>query len=429
MPYDEHDYDPIMNDKIATIYDAFPYDSLAIKQTHPIHLYQIAQLCGLDAIHTSNAKVLELGCASGGNLIPMAYHFPGAKFWGIDLSGKQIASGLEMVHELNLTNIQLKQQSLIDFQSEQTFDYIICHGLFSWVPIEVQNHVFALCQQYLSKNGVAYISYNTLPGWHIGNIVRDQLQAKTQDIHDPILKVQYARRLLRDLSIAVQSDPSPYSHLLQNEIALTYDHSDNQLLHEQLSPYNHPMYFNDFIQQAEHYQLQYLSDAFLSNDELADSADNLQALDILKNRRFRCSLLCRQQAVKMKSKSQKMLDNFEMSFPVAKNVKFEEKPRICPLVRYQIDRQDVVTNHRHENITLSPTAEVLIPYLDGTNDIAKLVKVLINEVEQGELILVDKQGREIMDNEIRYQYATKMCEETLILMATSELLLNTQYPL
>ena len=417
--------------EMAKTYNDFPYDSLAIKQSHPFHLYQIARLCRLEATEPSKAKILELGCASGGNLIPMAYHLPTAQFTGIDLAQKQIEQGVGVIQDLRLTNIQLKHQSILEFQSNDTFDYIICHGLFSWVPIEVRNQVFAICQQYLAKNGVAYISYNTLPGWQMGNILRDQLQAKTQDLQDPALKVHYARRLLRELSLAMQTDPKAYSQLLQNEIALINEHSDNQLLHEHLSPYNYALYLTDFVTQAAHYQLSYLSDAFLSNDDVDfsksdDLIETLQNHDILKNQRFRCTLLCHQQHRQLVKPITQ--DNFQMSFMLNHNVKVEEKPAICPLVRYQVTNQDVVTNHRHENITLSPIAEVLIPFLNGTNDKHQLAQILAHEVEQGDLILVDKQGLEITDNEMRYQYVTQMCEETLILMANNELLLNNQYP-
>lgn len=417
--------------EMAKIYNDFPYDSLAIKQSHPLHLYKIARLCGLEATPVAQAKVLELGCASGGNIIPMAYHLPQATFLGIDLSEKQIEQGITVIEELQLKNIQLKPQSILDFQSNDTFDYIICHGLFSWVPTLVRNQIFAICQQYLAKNGVAYISYNTLPGWQMGNIVRDQLQAKTQDIEDAALKVHYARRLLRDLQIAIQTDPNAYSQLLQNEIALINEHSDNQLLHEHLSPYNYPLYITDFVQQATQYQLKYLSDAFLSNDEVphfggVDLIESLQTQDILKNRRFRCSLLCHS-AVKNLQKPLTQ-DNFEMSFPTSESIVVQEKPVICPLVSYQLLHQGVVSNHRHENMMLSPVAEVLIPYLDGTRDKNSLIEIVIKEVEEGDLVLVDKQGSEIKDNLTRYQYATEICEKTLLLMAKSELLISQNNP-
>ncbi len=411
--------------EMAKTYNDFPYDSLAIKQSHPLHLYQIARLCGLSAKNPANARILELGCASGGNLIPMAYHLPSAAFLGIDLAEKQIEQGAAVIKDLQLTNIQLQAQSILDFQSNDTFDYIICHGLFSWVPIEVQNHVFALCQQYLAKNGVAYISYNTLPGWQMGNVVRDQLQAKTQDIEDPVLKVHYARRLLRELSFDMQSDPNAYSQLLQNEIALINEHSDNQLLHEHLSPYNYPLYITDFVQQAARYQLQYLSDAFLSNDEVLFSIDHelietLQRQDILKNRRFRCTLLCHQAVDNLNKPFSQ--DNFQMSFPMLEIGQLQDKPILCPLARYQASFQDIVTNHRHENITLTPVAQTLSPFLDGKHDNSALTEILVTEIEEGDLILVDKQGQEISEKMARLEHAAQIVEDTIRLLAKSALL-------
>ncbi|MGE3320120.1 MAG: methyltransferase domain-containing protein [Candidatus Berkiella sp.] len=415
-----------MIDNLEQTYNDFPYDSLAVKQTHPWHLYQLAKACGLDSPPLPRAKVLELGCASGGNLIPMAYHLPSTHFVGIDLAQRQIETGQEIISELGLTNIELKHQSISDFQTEDTFDYIICHGLFSWVPQSVSEDVFAICQNYLSQDGVAYISYNTFPGWQIGNIVREILKQKTDAILAPYQKVKIARQTLNDLSILLQKENNAYSELLQKEIALISEHSDHQMLHEHLSPYHFPLTISDFMLKAARYRLMYVSDAFLSNDEQSVTIDELQRLDMLRNRRFRCTLLCHQQNRILKRPT--VEDNFEMSFKVADVVNVPEKPSICPLVRYQAASQEVVTNHRHENISLSPIAQTLIPYLNGMNDKEALTQILTRDVEQGELILVDKDGMEIKESAVRHQHTARMCEETLILMARNALFIYPQHP-
>lgn len=414
-----------MKDNLEQTYNDYPYDSLAIKQTHPWHLYQLAKACGLEPRSLAKARVLELGCASGGNLIPMAYHYPQTHFVGLDLAQRQIETGQTIINELGLTNIQLKHQSITDFQAEDNFDYIICHGLFSWVPKAVSEQVFAICQKYLSKNGVAYISYNTFPGWQIGNIVREILKFNTDAITDPYQKVHQARQTLMDLNIALQNETNAYSELLQREIALISQHSDHQMLHEHLSPYHYPMAVSEFMLNASRYQLMYLSDAFRTNDETAVTIDDLQMLDVLRNRRFRCTLLCHQQN---RTLTRPVLeDNFQLSFP-DEPIEISEKPIICPLIRYQAQRQEVITNHRHENITLSPVAQTLIPYLNGMNDKEALTQILIQEVEQGDLILVDKHNVEIKESHARYQYAARICEETLILMAKNALFIYPSHP-
>ena len=67
-------------------YDDVPYPSHPYEATHPDNIYSIAKLFQFEATLPDNARILELGCASGGNLIPLAVQIPSAKFVGIDLS-------------------------------------------------------------------------------------------------------------------------------------------------------------------------------------------------------------------------------------------------------------------------------------------------------------------------------------------------------
>ena len=127
-----------------TDYDSVPYASFAYAQTHITHLFTLGRLFGLQPADFKRARVLELGCASGGNLIPVAAEFPEASFLGIDLSSKQIADGQKIIAEAGLTNIQLKTQSISDFDgADGPFDYIICHGVYSWVPADVPKVVLS----------------------------------------------------------------------------------------------------------------------------------------------------------------------------------------------------------------------------------------------------------------------------------------------
>src|ERR1700754_323283 len=65
-------------------YDALPYPAMPITYTQPSHLAALAMLFGLSPANAEHARVLELGCASGGNIIPLASRFPNAHFVGID---------------------------------------------------------------------------------------------------------------------------------------------------------------------------------------------------------------------------------------------------------------------------------------------------------------------------------------------------------
>src|SRR6478752_1735919 len=76
-----------------TLYDEIPYPGGVFPSTHPEHLATIASLYGMNPVPVDRCRVLELGCGFGANLLPMAYHYPQAKFLGIDLSATSIARG------------------------------------------------------------------------------------------------------------------------------------------------------------------------------------------------------------------------------------------------------------------------------------------------------------------------------------------------
>jgi len=76
-----------------TSYDIVPYESFPYANTHPDRLATIATLLDLKPPSPKRCRVLELGCAAGGNLIPMAVNAPESRFVGLDLSRVQITEG------------------------------------------------------------------------------------------------------------------------------------------------------------------------------------------------------------------------------------------------------------------------------------------------------------------------------------------------
>lgn len=289
-------------------YDLVPYSSYPYPQTHPEHAYTIAKLFGLSAPDFSNSKILELGCAAGGNIIPLALNYPEATIVGIDLSAVQIAMGQKQIDALTLKNIELKHLSILDITPEfGKFDYIIAHGILSWVPDTVQSKIFDICQHNLSKTGVAYISYNTLPGWNMIQSLRDMMLYHTKFLTNPAEKANQARLLLTFLRDNVQDKDSPYGRMLTQEVALLSQADDHYLLHDHLEQHHQAFYFHEFMEQANKHQLQYLSDTniasmfvgnfgqpiiekfqTISNDQIRTE----QYLDFITNRRFKGSLLC-----------------------------------------------------------------------------------------------------------------------------------------
>ena len=181
----------------AAEYDRFPYDSNPFPQSHPQRLAALGRLFGVDAPDVKTARVLELGCASGGNLLPLAYYMPSASFVGIDFSGRQLEQGREIAARAGLDNVELIHGDIAELDESHTdFDYIICHGVYSWIPDSVQHAIMRICRDRLTTNGIAYISYNVYPGWHMRSMIRDMMLYHTASLDDPVMKVGQARALL-----------------------------------------------------------------------------------------------------------------------------------------------------------------------------------------------------------------------------------------
>jgi len=287
-------------------YDQVPYESNAFRDSHPDNLATMANLFGMSPAPMNNCRVLELGCASGGNIIPLAVQFPKSSFTGIDLSSVQIAEGDALIKKLKLKNIKLLHQSILDVE-KQEYDFIVCHGVYSWVPDAVKEKIMAICGEQLAPQGVAYISYNTYPGWHFRGMIRDMMIYHTKHLTDPKTKVFQARALLDFLAQSAPAETA-YGKMLKDEANLLRQHKDSYLLHEHLEEANHPLYFHEFAERADELGLRYLGESAFSvmmtsnfskqvTETLKQVANDIirteQYMDFLRNRTFRQTLLCR----------------------------------------------------------------------------------------------------------------------------------------
>jgi SAM-dependent methyltransferase len=159
---------------VLSSYDQVEYDSYPFPQSSPERLATIATLMGMQPGKLEKCRVLELGCSSGGNIIPLADRFANSNFVGIDASVKAIEKGQATIVATGLTNIELRQADILNVDASYgQFDFIIIHGVYSWVPAHVQKKILEIFAERLTENGVAYVSYNTYPGWHFRGMIRD----------------------------------------------------------------------------------------------------------------------------------------------------------------------------------------------------------------------------------------------------------------
>jgi methyltransferase-like protein/SAM-dependent methyltransferase len=291
-------------------YDEVLYESHPFAQTHPNRLATIATLFGMQPAPLSKCRVLELGCSSGGNILPLAERYPGSQFVGIDASARQIEIGQQTLKTLDLKNLQLLPQDILKFSADfGQFDYIIAHGVFSWVPRNVQDAILRICRDHLTDNGIGYISYNTNPGWRLRGMIRDIMTYRARKIANPAEKLKEARALLDFLAESVPTKNNAYGILLADEVNHIRPKQDWYLIHEYLEEVNEPEYFHVFMERAHEHRLQYLGEADYSTmlasnfpPEVeatlkklgADIIETEQYMDLVRNRLFRQTLICHQ---------------------------------------------------------------------------------------------------------------------------------------
>lgn len=291
----------------ATSYDEVPYDRMLCSPSHPDVLATVATLYGLKPPPVRSCRALELGCASGGNLIPMAFYLPNARFVGIDFSPRQVAEGQNIIRQLDLSNIDLKVLSILDVTPDLgEFDYIICHGVYSWVPREVQDKILAVCAQNLAADGLALVSYNAYPGWAMRLAIRDMLCFHVRPYADPATRVEQARAFMEFLDASLTQPYSTFDRFVKHEAAAIRSVSDSYFFHDLLEEHNHPLYFSEFAERAARHKLQYVAEAWpgpqaakLSThvkhqleQECPERIRREQYFDFLSNREFRVTLLC-----------------------------------------------------------------------------------------------------------------------------------------
>jgi SAM-dependent methyltransferase len=272
---------------------------------HPERLATIGTLLGIDVAPIARCRVLELACGDGANLVPIAAALPGATFVGLDHAARPIARARRMADELGLANVRLLERDIRDIPDDLgTFDYVIAHGLYSWVAADVRAHVMPVIKRHLAPAGIAFVSYNALPGSHMRRAVWDMLGHHTRGIGSKPAQVAAARALLELVAMPVDGE-NARQQALRAEIRAAATSSDASLAHDDLSEANDPVYFHAFAADAARAGLTFAAEAHLGTMVGRGIAPNVrtmlgrldrlareQYLDFIEFRHFRESLLC-----------------------------------------------------------------------------------------------------------------------------------------
>ena len=244
-------------------YDEFPYKCCPIEWAAPERLALASLLHGGPRSPLDHYRVLELGCGNGANLLPLAFYRRHSNFVGIDGAKSQIDLAEARQAALDLSNLEFIHLDFLRAAERISgpFDYIIAHGVFSWVPTEVRDVLFQLCAHHLRPGGLLYLNYNTRPGWNVRGLVREFLLAQTAGETSLRARAQAAQAVAAQVVSALSGMEHHYSQLLADEFRFVGEGEISWVGHEFLAADNHPYWRGEFLALARSHGLEYVADA------------------------------------------------------------------------------------------------------------------------------------------------------------------------
>ena len=306
-------------DMQQTIYKELGYKSYPFPFTTPAYLEAYGALVGLNTPPAKTARVLELGATYGGNIISQAVFNSEATFVGIELSQDQVEKGNQIISDAKLDNVSLIQGNILNFEESMgTFDYIIAHGFYSWISDEMKDKLLNIISSHLADNGIAYVSYNTYPGWHTMEEVRQLMLFANRDQDN----LTHKEKVLRGKTVGslVGAQILNYDNLKERNskflgaLRSVMQKDDYYVGHDHLEPHNDPCYFYQFNDHLKAHNLAYVCDADLTlsmvrtyDESIADKleqlapnsqADQEQYLDFILDTTFRKSIICKASVAK-----------------------------------------------------------------------------------------------------------------------------------
>lgn len=298
-----------MSDPLHALYEARAYPGISHPSTDPAVTSVVAAFAGLKVASPSQARILEIGCATGHNLLPLAARWPEAHCTGIDFSAPAIHEANEHREALQLQNLEFLQADLRNFDpGDVTYDFIIAHGFYSWVPEDVRRALLGFCAKHLSPNGIAVVSYNVMPGWSLRKPVA--ALAKLLATRHPQTIGANPHQALAFLATAVEGD-SAYARHLREVVDEMAGRGPVTVAFDDCAPVNDPCTFLEFMSHASSHGLRYLGESVMAENLPAElepeslealkplANDPLlfqQAIDVLTGRTFRSAVICRNEA-------------------------------------------------------------------------------------------------------------------------------------
>lgn len=241
-----------------------PYPTFVHRQAMPVWLSTLVNFQGLKSPNiTKPYRYLELGCAMGIHLHLTAAANPRGHFVGIDFNAQQLLVAKEGLEVTEIDNIEFIQASFETFLSLEIepFDFIVTHGVWSWISKDNQEIMVNIINKLLKPNGVLYCSYMSHPGATTLIPVQKLMAEMSRNLNgDSATKAVQSLNLVRKLGLTNTGLFEKVPSLNQDLFELAQE-KPNYIAHDFLSEHWQPQHSADMIRQFGKIGLSYIAGA------------------------------------------------------------------------------------------------------------------------------------------------------------------------
>lgn len=288
------------------------YTSHYFAELSPSHLDYLALASGVLPPEREDGRFryCELGCGNGMTTAVLAACHPQAQFVGIDFMPVHIANARRAAKQGGLSNVQFLEMSFQQACDEpfEPFDYIVAHGVYSWITAENRAEMVEFFRKFLAPGGVVYLSYNCYPGWLPIAPVQKLVSEYARTVRGPSTQrvkagFDFVKQMLDKGAAALANQPAA-----KHQIEKAPTQPPNYLAQEYLNEAWYPLYVTDVMRELQAAKLEYVASAtpaendlrFMMPDEMAalvreQPTEELKQLtkDIFTNARFRRDIYTR----------------------------------------------------------------------------------------------------------------------------------------
>lgn len=256
-----------------TRYDRIAYPSGVFAHMGPNRMRVMAHLHGIDAPPIETARVLEIGGNDGRNLLAFAAANPRSDCLTFDVAPGPVKQGRALARAAGVANVRIEQRDLLDaaHDLEGQYDYVIAHGVYAWVPDPVRDALRVLVGRVLSPNGVAAISYNTLPGHALGQTLRGMMAAEVGPEPDDRVRFDKTMAALRayadgDMETPAETRQEAFRKTLRAYARELLTRPEALLAHDEFGGFYEPQTVENVVGAMKAVGLAYLNDALHKAD-------------------------------------------------------------------------------------------------------------------------------------------------------------------